>query len=275
MKSVKEKAKDLTFKTVLNVIKNKKTNYVENKSRTKEELESFNNEAPPGFVFVKTKRIDKKKVQFQNIFSIVMFVISFILPTVMALNKRMHMDQSTTFEKYYFYIFVGLIVLDILIYLPIFFINMSLSRKNNYKKTLLVLLTLRKIEKLIMAGYSLSFIFYGLPKMDVILDLNGIIEVFKSNILMSVLSVLTAGMALFSSNKKLVNQVTSEIMKTNTKIEKYEYEKATGDVLVKVYKRVEKRSILKAMLSRVVMKIVSILFTIIVLVTMVLLLVKF
>ena len=172
------------------------------------------------------------------------------------------MDTTNAFEKYYFYVFIGLIVLDIIIYLPIFFINKSLVRKSNHKKALLTLLTIRKIEKLVMAIYSLSFIFYGLPEGSFSFDLTGIINVIKSNILMSVLSVVTALTSLMSKNKRLVNEVSSEILKTNMTLEKYEYDKESGDAIVKIYKRVGKRSIKKAIAAKLLTKLVSFVFSI-------------
>ena len=94
-------------------------------------------DAPKGFVYKKTKIISKKKVQRQNKFATLLFVVGFILPTALAIYKKMNMDTTNAFEHYYFYAFIGLIALDIIIYLPIFFINKSLVRKSNHKKLLL------------------------------------------------------------------------------------------------------------------------------------------
>lgn len=246
-----------------------------NKEEKKLEIEKLNEEAPKGFVYKKSKRIDKKKVKRQNAITTLMFFVGFLLPTGLAIYKKMNMDQTSSFEQYYFYIFIGLIILDILIYLPIFFINKSLVRKSNHKKLLLGLLTIRKIEKLVMAIYSLSFIFYGLPEGSFNLSIKGFITVLKSNILMSVLSVVTALTSLLSKNKRLVNEVSSEVLKTNTKLERYEYDKSTGDVIVKIYKRVGKRSIRKALFAKFLTSLITSIFSIGVLVVLVLLLSKF
>lgn len=262
MAKIKEKIAKLALNKTIEAANNKLENRKENKLRSEEELQVLNDEAPKGFVFKKTKRISHKTVKRQNIITTIMFLIGFILPTAMAIYKRMNMDQTSSFEQYYFYIFIGLIILDIIIYLPIFFINKSVSRKHNHKKALLFLLTLRKIEKLIMAVYSLSFIFYGLPEGSFELSLSGIMNILKSNILMSVLSVGTALSALLSSNKKLTNEVASEMLKANTKIERYEYDKKSGDVIVKIYKRVGKRSIRKAILVKVLTKVITTLFSV-------------
>lgn len=183
-----------------------------------------------------------------------MFLVGFILPTVMAFLKRMKMNQQDSFEQYYFYVFIGLILLDILIYLPIFFINRSLVRKNNHKKLLLCLLTARKFEKLILAIYSLSFVFYGLPKDSFEFGINGILTVIKSNILISILSLLTAITSLFSNNKRLINEVSQEVFKTNTKYKKYEYDENSKDVIVKIYKRKNKKSLRYAIITRLITK---------------------
>ena len=230
--------------------------------RNKKEEQIIIEDAPKGFVYQKTKRISKKKLKRQNTITTLLFLIGFILPTALAIYKKTNMDTSNSFEKYYFYVFIGLIVLDIIIYLPIFFINKSLVRKSNHKKLLLTLLTIRKIEKLIMAIYSLSFIFYGLPEGTFSFGLTGIINVIKSNILMSVLSVVTALTSLMSKNKRLVNEVSSEILKTNMTLEKYEYDKESGDAIVKIYKRVGKRSIKKAIAAKLLTKLVSFVFSI-------------
>jgi len=257
-----------------NIIKNIKSKINEKSANKKEELQMLNEEAPKGFVYKKTKRIDKKKVKRQNFITTLMFFIGFLLPTALAIYKKTNMDTTNAFEQYYFYIFIGLIILDIIIYLPIFFINKSLVRKSNHKKMLLTLLTIRKIEKLIMAVYSLSFIFYGLPEGTFTFSLKGLLNVIKSNILMSVLSVVTALTSLLSKNKRLVNEVSSEILKTNTKVERYSYDKATGDVIVKVYKRTEKRSLRKAIFAKFLTKLLTTLFSIAVLVGLVYLLNK-
>jgi hypothetical protein len=229
-------------------------------------------DAPKGFVYKKTKIISKKKVKRQNRNTTLLFLIGFILPTALAIHKRMSLNTEDAFEKYYFYVFIGLIVLDILIYLPIFFINKSLVRKSNHKKLLLALLTIRKIEKLVMAVYSLSFIFYGLPQDHIDLTLNGFLQIIKSNLLTSILSLLIAVVSLLSSNKRLVNEVSSEVLKTNIKLEKYEYDKASGNVIVKVYKRVGKRSIRKALFTKFVTFIITTLFSLGVLVLLIYLL---
>ena len=240
--------------------------------KNKKEEQIIIEDAPKGFVYKKTKRISKKKLKRQNTITTLLFLIGFILPTALAIYKKTNMDTSNAFEKYYFYVFIGLIVLDIIIYLPIFFINKSLVRKSNHKKALLTLLTIRKIEKLVMAIYSLSFIFYGLPEGSFSFGLTGIINVIKSNILMSVLSVVTALTSLMSKNKRLVNEVSSEILKTNMTLEKYEYDKTSGDAIVKVYKRVGKRSIKKAIAAKLLTKLVSFVFSIGVLILLVYLL---
>ena len=240
--------------------------------KSKKEEQIIVEDAPKGFVYKKTKKISSKKVKRQNTITTLLFFIGFLLPTGLAIYKKMNMDQTSSFEQYYFYIFIGLIILDILIYLPIFFINKSLVRKSNHKKMLLTLLTIRKIEKLVMAIYSLSFIFYGLPKDSFSFSLSGVIAVIKSNIVMSVLSVVTALTSLLSKNKRLVNEVSSELLKTNMTLEKYEYDKSSGDVIVKVYKRIGKRSIRKAMLAKLLTKLVSLVFSIGVLILLVYLL---
>lgn len=240
--------------------------------KNKKEEQIIIEDAPKGFVYKKTKRISKKKLKRQNTITTLLFLIGFILPTALAIYKKSNMDTSNAFEKYYFYVFIGLIVLDIIIYLPIFFINKSLVRKSNQKKALLTLLTIRKIEKLVMAIYSLSFIFYGLPEGSFSFGLTGIINVIKSNILMSVLSVVTALTSLMSKNKRLVNEVSSEILKTNMTLEKYEYDKESGDAIVKIYKRVGKRSIKKAIAAKLLTKLVSFVFSVGVLILLVYLL---
>ena len=229
-------------------------------------------DAPKGFVYKKTKIISKKKVQRQNKFATLLFVIGFILPTALAIYKKMNMDTTNAYEHYYFYAFIGLIALDIIIYLPIFFINKSLVRKSNHKKLLLALLTIRKIEKLIMAVYSLSFIFYGLPEGSFNFTPVGIVNVVKSNFFLSIFSLAVALFSLLSKNKRLVNEVSSEILKTNITLEKYEYDKASGNVIVKVYKRVGRRSIRKALFTRFVSYVITTLFSIGVLILLIYLL---
>lgn len=218
-------------------------------------------DAPKGFVYKKTKIISKKKVQRQNKFATLLFVVGFILPTALAIYKRMSLNTEDAFEKYFFYAFIGLIAVDIILYLPIYFINKSIVRKSNHKKLLLALLTIRKIEKVIMAVYSLSFIFYGLPKDHIDLTIYGLFQFIKSNLPTSILSLLIAIISLLSSNKRLVNEVSSEILKTNITLEKYEYDKVTGNVIVKVYKRVGKRSIRKALFTKFVTFIITTLFS--------------
>ena len=232
-------------------------------------------DAPKGFVYQKTKIISKKKVKKQNRNATILFLIGFILPTALAIYKRMSLNTDDTFEKYYLYIFIGLISLDIIIYLPIYFINKSIVRKSNHKKLFLVLLTIRKFEKLVMAIYSLTFIFYGIPKDSFHLNINGLINIIKTNALPSILSLLIAIISLLSNNKRLIKEVSSELVHNNLKLEKYEYDKASGNVIVKVYKRVGRRSIRKILASKFLSFIFSLLFSIAMFIVLTLLLKHF
>jgi len=98
-----------------NIIKNIKSKINEKSANKKEELQMLNEEAPKGFVYKKTKRIDKKKVKRQNFITTLMFFIGFLLPTALAIYKKTNMDTTNAFEQYYFYIFIGLIILDSMI----------------------------------------------------------------------------------------------------------------------------------------------------------------
>ena len=222
---------------------------------------SLDDVAPKGFSLKKVKKINKRKQKLLNVKSTVLFLVGFIVPTIMAFMKRSSLNTEDAFEKYYFYIFIGLIILDIILYLPIFYINKSLVRKNNHKKLLLLLLSLRKLEKLIMAIYSLSFIFYGLPKDSFSFSYVGIINILKSNILLSVLSLLSALTSLFSRNKSLINEVSSEILKINPVVEKYSYDKTSGDIIVKVYKRTEKKSLGYAIRMKLLIKCITLIIS--------------
>ena len=122
-----------------------------------------------------------------------------------------------------------------------------------------------------MTQDSLSFIFYGLPEGSISFSLSGIINALKSNLLVSLLSVLTALTSLLSKNKKLVNEVSSELLKTNTKLQRYEYDQ-NGNVVIKIYKRKDKKSLRYAIRAKLLTSFLSSLFGVLLLVGLVYLL---
>ena len=104
----------LLLKSVIIVNKGMFIMLTRNKNKKEEQITI--EDAPKGFVYKKSKRISKKKLKRQNTITTLLFLIGFILPTALAIYKKSNMDTTNAFEKYYFYVFIGLIVLRTIFY---------------------------------------------------------------------------------------------------------------------------------------------------------------
>ena len=189
--------------------------------------------------FIRTERISYKKQKRQNTMSIILFIIGFIIPTITAILQKLRIETFDETSSTYFYIMLGLIAFDVLIYLPIFFINKSLVRKNNYKKLLLFLVATRKFGKLLLAIFSLMLVFYGKPE-DV-----SFLTYASQNGLSTIFAVITALTSILSSSRKLTSQIASEYYGISKTVKKYSYDTGSNDIIVSVYKRQGKGHLLK------------------------------
>ena len=181
---------------------------------------------------LRTKKISLKKQQKIKKRMNIMFIIGFLIPTINAIYQQVIIDSEN--QKYINVMFI-FILLDIIVYLPIFLINRDPYSKGKNKLSLLILLQIRNLLKLMLAIYSLIYFFItmNISFNNLFTDFIGSMKLFLSHGLSLSFTVVSTLFTLICGNTN--RRFKKELFDAKFTVSTYERDEETKDIIMKTY----------------------------------------
>lgn len=173
----------------------------------------------------------RKKLFRQNM----TFLISFIMLIINIIIQTSKLNLNTLFDKELFLISIGIIFFDLIIYIPIYFINCSFINSLKMKKSLLFLYTIKKYERILGSIFYIYYFFLIMPDETRNSGFSGWVDFVRDNYLISISLFATSIVLLIMNYNKYLKYIKKDILDSVEIIEVYETDKETKNVKVKTY----------------------------------------